>query len=259
MRAVVAALRRYARADANVLITGETGTGKDLAARTLHQLGRRRGHPFIVIDCPGLATSLLEAELFGHERWRIHGRDDGAAKPLRAGRRRYRLSRSRGRAVARRPGQAAAPRRAETGRAARLDRRGPDTRPRHCVGGRRNRGGGSRRPLPHGPVSPLARAADQDSAAASASAGDVPVLARRLMTELTNAAGQRGALAISRDAMAILTAYDWPGNVRELRHVLERAVTASDANVIDGRRPCRRRSVTGTACRRTDQRAAHAR
>src|SRR5690606_17773170 len=68
MRALVAELKRYARADANVLITGPTGAGKDLVARTLHALSDRRGHPFVVVDCPGLATTLIESELFGHER-----------------------------------------------------------------------------------------------------------------------------------------------------------------------------------------------
>ena len=190
MRAVVAALRRYARADANVLITGETGTGKDLAARTLHQLGPRRRHPFVVIDCPGLAASLLEAELFGHERRRVHGCDDRASKPFRARRRGHRLSRSRGRAVARRAGEAAAPRRTEAGRAARIDRRRPDPRPHRCVGCRRHRGGGRdgrfRMDLYHRlrvlpiRIPPLRQRA-----------GDVPVLARRLMAELTNAGGAR--------------------------------------------------------------------
>ena len=68
MRALVAALDRYARAEANLLITGETGSGKDLVARTLHDLSPRATAPFVVVDCPGLPASLFESELFGHER-----------------------------------------------------------------------------------------------------------------------------------------------------------------------------------------------
>ncbi len=68
MRALVAELRRYAAADANVLITGGTGVGKDLVARTLHALSSRKRHPFVVVDCPGLPATLIESELFGHER-----------------------------------------------------------------------------------------------------------------------------------------------------------------------------------------------
>ena len=61
-------IRRMAAFDATVLIEGETGTGKELAARTLHYLSSRRDFPFIPINCGGLPDSLLESELFGHER-----------------------------------------------------------------------------------------------------------------------------------------------------------------------------------------------
>src|SRR5205809_6131828 len=68
MRALLAELRRFAATDANVLLLGETGAGKDAVARTLHAAGPRRNEPFIAIDCPSLAATLLESELFGHER-----------------------------------------------------------------------------------------------------------------------------------------------------------------------------------------------
>jgi two-component system, NtrC family, response regulator GlrR len=61
-------MRRYARFDAPVLISGETGTGKELFARAIHYLGRRSGSPFIPVNCGALPDTLLEDELFGHIR-----------------------------------------------------------------------------------------------------------------------------------------------------------------------------------------------
>lgn len=61
-------IERVARCDAPVLIQGETGVGKELAARAVHYLGARRQHPFVPVNCGALPDSLVENELFGHER-----------------------------------------------------------------------------------------------------------------------------------------------------------------------------------------------
>lgn len=61
-------LRRVARCDAPLLLLGETGTGKDMAARFVHYLGSRRDQPFIPVNCGALPDDLLENELFGHRR-----------------------------------------------------------------------------------------------------------------------------------------------------------------------------------------------
>jgi DNA-binding NtrC family response regulator len=71
--AVRETVRRYAALDAPVLITGETGTGKELVAQVLHALGPRRESPFIAVNCGTIAESLLESELFGHERGAFTG------------------------------------------------------------------------------------------------------------------------------------------------------------------------------------------
>jgi DNA-binding NtrC family response regulator len=67
MKDVVAMIMGAAVTDVAVLITGETGTGKDLVARALHYLGRRRGASFVKVNCAGLTRELLESELFGVE------------------------------------------------------------------------------------------------------------------------------------------------------------------------------------------------
>jgi transcriptional regulator with GAF, ATPase, and Fis domain len=75
------ARRVHALADqkSSVLVHGETGTGKELVARALHDLGARRAGAFVVVDCASLPASLLEAELFGHERGAFTGADRARA------------------------------------------------------------------------------------------------------------------------------------------------------------------------------------
>jgi len=73
MREIFGLIERIAPTDATVLIEGETGTGKDMIARTLHQLSRRREGPFIVVDCGAVAGTLIESELFGHEKGSFTG------------------------------------------------------------------------------------------------------------------------------------------------------------------------------------------
>lgn len=66
MRVVFTLLERAARTDATVLITGETGTGKEVAAEAIHRNSRRRDGPFVVVDCASIPANLIESDLFGH-------------------------------------------------------------------------------------------------------------------------------------------------------------------------------------------------
>jgi len=73
VRALLDTLRQVAPTDATVLVTGETGTGKELVAHALHAASTRRGRPFVVVNCAGLAEGVLESELFGHVRGAFTG------------------------------------------------------------------------------------------------------------------------------------------------------------------------------------------
>ncbi len=73
MQACYDLINRVAPTDATVLITGESGTGKELAAETIHQLSRRRDHPFVALNFGAVTPTLLESELFGHERGSFTG------------------------------------------------------------------------------------------------------------------------------------------------------------------------------------------
>jgi DNA-binding NtrC family response regulator len=74
-RRLVERVESAAASDVNVLITGETGTGKDLCARTVHERSRRAAKPFVAVSCAALPETLLEAELFGHEKGAFTGAD----------------------------------------------------------------------------------------------------------------------------------------------------------------------------------------
>jgi transcriptional regulator with GAF, ATPase, and Fis domain len=75
MRRLFPVLERYAASDATVLVTGETGTGKEVVAESIHARSRRRARPFVVVDCGALPPHLMVSELFGHVRGAFTGAD----------------------------------------------------------------------------------------------------------------------------------------------------------------------------------------
>ena len=73
MRAVFDFVRVIADSDSSVLVTGETGTGKEMIANLIHQSSSRRHKPFVPVSCAILSETLIESELFGHERGAFTG------------------------------------------------------------------------------------------------------------------------------------------------------------------------------------------
>jgi len=224
MRDLLRQARRYAAVDATVLITGETGVGKDALARFLHASGPRRREPFITVDCPALPDTLVEAELFGHERGAFT--DATIARPGRfelAGHGTVYLD-----AVTRlsQSGQGALLRVVEERRVTRLGgTTGTDVRARIIASSATDvdeavRGGFLRADLFHRlsvlPVRlpPLRERPD-----------DIIPLARTCLSEVSERL-ERQPPRLAADAQDALVRYHWPGNVRELRHVLERVLLA---------------------------------
>ena len=230
MRAMLAELTRYAASDANVLITGGTGVGKDLVARTLHALSSRKRHPFVVVDCPGLPATLIESELFGHERGAFTdatvarpGRFELAGQgvvyldrvdelPLDAQGKLLRLVEQK--QVERLGSNLSVPMRARVVASA-----SEDIQQAVAEGRFRTDLYHRLRVLPLRVPSLTERT------------GDLPVLIRRVMKDIAEASGRK-VPALAPDALAALAGYNWPGNVRELGHVLERAVLNTDGPVL---------------------------
>jgi DNA-binding NtrC family response regulator len=228
MRELLEQVKRIAAADANVLITGETGVGKDAIAFALHAAGPRRPHPFIKVDCPSIPQNLVESELFGHERGAFTD-----ASVARAGR--FELA-GRGTiyldGVGELPleGQAKLLRLVEEKRAERL---GGTTsyalNARVIASGEANleaavRDGAFREDLYHRlrvlpiKIPPLRERRE-----------DVLPLAREFLKDARRRHG-RGPLRLTSEAISALERHGWPGNVRELKHTIERAVLSLDAD-----------------------------
>jgi two-component system response regulator HydG len=224
MRALLRQARRYAAVDATVLITGETGVGKDALARFVHASGPRRREPFVAVDCPALPDTLVESELFGHERGAFT--DATTARPGRfetAGRGTLYLD-----AVTRLSpsAQGALLRVVEERRVTRLGGTSAiDVRARLIASADAGvedavRDGTLRAELFHRlsvlpvQIPPLRERPD-----------DIMPFARMFVDEAA-ARIKRAPPAIAADAEDALLRYHWPGNVRELQHVIERVLLA---------------------------------
>lgn len=209
-----------------VLILGETGTGKDVAARLLHRLGPRSGRPFVHVDCTALPKDMMEAELFGHVR--------GAFTSAHASRAGLMEAAEDGTVFLNEIGEMPLELQAKLLNV--LERR-------HL------RRVGSTREVPV--QARFAAATNRDLAemvnrgefrddlyfrlnvltitmpSLRACRDDIQVLARSFLKSAARSYG-RPVPALHPDAVGALKAYTWPGNVRELRNVIERALLLAD-------------------------------
>jgi DNA-binding NtrC family response regulator len=231
MRRIYQVIEQAAPTSASVLVTGESGTGKELVAQTIHQLSPRASHPFVALNCAAIPDTLLESELFGHEKGAFTGAiarragcfelanrgtlflDEIAemtpvtqAKLLRVLQERtFRtLGGTREQAVDIR---VVAATNAEPTEAVRQGKLREDLYYRLNVFAIR---------LP-----PLRERKD-----------DIPLLAEAFIREF-NARNNRSVTGVADRVAQMFQRHDWPGNVRELRNVIERATIVARGSAID--------------------------
>jgi DNA-binding NtrC family response regulator len=233
MREVYRKIELYARSDAAVIVTGETGTGKELVARALHAQGPRRGGAFVAVNCSAIAAELLESELFGHEK----GAFTGALRTHRG-----RFERAHGGTIfldevgdMPLPAQAKLLRVLEEGMVERVGGERPVAVDVRVVGAtnvpleRAVHEGRFRADLYHRlavlriQLPPLRQRPE-----------DIPLLVEHFLHQFRRKYG-RPVERLTHEAMALLDAYLWPGNVRELRNVLERVFVETHTEIIGAR------------------------
>jgi DNA-binding NtrC family response regulator len=230
MLGVYKEIAHAAGSDAPVLITGETGTGKELIARALHHHGRRAARPFVPVNCGALAESLLESELFGHVRGSFTGAlgdkkgvfeqaDGGSIFLDEIGETtaavQVRLLRVLEQGEVRPVGAS----RVTTVNVRVVAATNRDLE--HAV-----REGSFRQDLYYRlnviriAVPPLRDRRE-----------DIPLLAAHVLREVATTG--RPLRRLSPEALAALMSYEWPGNVRELENVLERLALAATGETLD--------------------------
>ena len=230
IREVVSIIRQIGPTDCNVMITGDSGSGKELVARAIHAAGTRASGPFMAFNCGALNETLIDNELFGHEKGAFTGAETRSAGLLEAA----------------------------AGGTLFLDEIGemPHSMQvkllRVLQEGELIRVGGTRSI----PIDVRIVSATAVDVKAAVDAGgfrkdlyfrinvvniklpglsdrkeDIPLLAYHILSRL-NRRGGKDIRAISGNAMALLRNYAFPGNVRELENILERAVAVCAADVI---------------------------
>ena len=233
MEAVYETVRKVAPTDANVLVLGENGTGKELVARAVHSLSGRSEGPFVAVDLGAVAPSLFEAELFGAAKGAFTG-----AVADRVGR----FEAAEGGTLfldeignAERTEQAkllAALERREVVRVGETAPRPIDVRlvsatnvPVHA----RVREGAFRQDLLY-----RVNTVEIRLPPLRERGGDIDLLADHFVSSYAQRYG-RGLGGLTERARRALRSYEWPGNVRELQHTLERAVILTDGDRVDER------------------------
>jgi DNA-binding NtrC family response regulator len=225
MQHVYDLIEKGAPSEVSILLTGESGTGKELAAATVHALSRRRARPFVAVNCGAVASSLIESELFGHEKGAFTGatrRHEGYFEQANGGT--LLLDE-----ITEMPPelQVKLLRVLETGKLQRVGGSAQiavDVRivaasnrdPEQAVESGNLRGDLFYRlnvfPIRMPPLR------ERES--------DLELIATHLLEEMSKNEGKQ--VKLSRRALDVMRMYSWPGNVRELRNVLQRASILSD-------------------------------
>jgi transcriptional regulator with PAS, ATPase and Fis domain len=227
MLEVLAIARRAAMGESKVLVTGESGVGKDLIARTIHVYSPRASGPFVAVNCAGLTETLLESELFGHVKGSFTGAYRDKPGKLQLAHRGTLFLDEVGEMSLRM--QALLLRFLETGELQSVGSHAASTLANVRVIAATNRdlpervaAGEFREDLLyrlrviHIHVPPLRERRE-----------DVAVLVEHMLKRA------KRSLTISQEAMEVLNRYRWPGNVRELQNVIEQALWLADRDMID--------------------------
>jgi two-component system response regulator HydG len=231
MRAVLGLVRQVADTNATVLVLGESGTGKELIAQAIHRLARRRQAPFVAINCAAMSETLLESELFGHEKGAFTG-------ALRSHRGKFEHANG-GTLFLDEIGdmplslQAKLLRVLETREVVRVGSNDPIKVDVRIVAATNKdlelavRDGRFREDLYFRikvisvRLPPLRERRD-----------DIPLLVEKFLKEFSELHG-RAARTVTPASMSRLMAYGWPGNIRQLRNAIETAVLVTPTAVID--------------------------
>jgi DNA-binding NtrC family response regulator len=230
IRQIDASIRQVAPSDINVLITGESGTGKELVARSVHALSNRAKGPFVAFNCGALTETLIDNELFGHEKGAFTGADDSAPGLIEMA----------------------------DGGTLFLDEIGEiphamQVKLLRVLQERELIRVGGRTPIPLDVRFVSATSKDLKTSvedgtlrsdfffrinvftiqvpALNERREDIPLLAYHILNGIRQRGGRK-VTAISRKAMELLTNYAFPGNVRELENLLQRAAAVAQDEII---------------------------
>src|SRR5918993_1042490 len=233
MRKIYQVIEQAAPTSASVLITGESGTGKELVAQTIHQLSPRAQFPFVAINCAAIPETLLESEIFGHEKGAFTGAADRRTGVFELAHRgtlfldeiaemqpaiQVKLLRVLQERTFRRLGG-----RQEQSVDVRVIA-ATNVNPLEAV-----KSGKLREDLYYRlnvfniDLPPLRHRKD-----------DIPLLVQTFLNEF-NRVNSKAVRGVDQDAMYLLEHYPWPGNIRELRNVIERATILAEGEFVEPR------------------------
>jgi DNA-binding NtrC family response regulator len=231
IRAVYRIIEQSAPTNASVLISGESGTGKELIAKTIHELSPRQAFPFVAINCAAIPETLLESEIFGHEKGAFTGAHDRRTGVFELA---HRGTLFLDEIAEMQPAtQVKLLRVLQERTFRRLGGRQEQTVDVRVIAATNvnpldaSRSGKLREDLYYRlnvfniELPPLRERKD-----------DIPLLVQSFLNEF-NRVNNKSVRAVDQEAMYVLEHYPWPGNIRELRNVIERATILAEGDFIE--------------------------